>query len=281
VRSHSGDWSYEQRRPRSRRPLRNLLSIGQVLAVAAATFFILPLLVHAQPVDPIATDGDVLHCEFTGQVAYPGDTVYCRFRIGTNTHLDATFYTFTNEDTVTVLECLPADLPACPQEKLKQVPREDPRYTTFLNFWKFSALTRPVITRSLPEDHDVTYDPRDPAVICPPKLLFSYDAGPNYDVVDEDGNVVQPANSDTGKMCNLGVIRGIAGPRNFTDDAQPAYERQYLFAMTECDCGDQTEFAGWGLKFDLVIRAVIPVDPDPCPSSRVSGICTTPVYERA
>jgi hypothetical protein len=82
------------------------------------------------------------------------------------------------------------------------------------------------------------------------------------------------------RMCPLGTIRGISTSRRYTDLGEPAYERQYRLAMTERDDGtDQSVFKGWGLKFDLVVRAKVPGD-DTCPVTRVNGICGLPVYQR-
>jgi hypothetical protein len=80
--------------------------------------------------------------------------------------------------------------------------------------------------------------------------------------------------------CGLGVIRGIGGPNAFADSNQPTYERHYSIGMTEIDTGtDQSAYKGYGLEFDMVFRADVAAQTT-CPSTRVNGICTTPVYER-
>lgn len=255
MRSHPHDSGWDQpRRPRSRRRLKTLISIIQVLATAIGAFLFLPLVVRADETDGIIVqpglDG-ALHCEFSGQEVFPGDTVYCLRRIGTNTHLDGSFYLFVPPESIAIYD---------QDNTLVTGERAD----AFRNFWQLSVWTKPIVTRSGPDERDVAYDTRQ-ARICEPRLLASYDGGPS-------GN-------DESKMCHLGVIRGFYSTRAFADSLEPTYERQYAIGMTERDIGDQTEFKGWAVKFDMIIRAKLPAD-DTCPASRLDGVCTLPVYER-
>lgn len=233
--------------------------IVRTLVAAALVNFLLPVVANAVPGDQavvVKPGGEgVLQCQFTGQVAYPGDTVYCNLRIGNGSDVDGQFWVFSDESSLQVLD------------KQNNVVTDPALRERFLNSWFFHVYTRPVITRSVPFEYDVTYDSQW-VEVCPARTLGSYDAGPN------------PSNQNYSKMCPLGVIRGITGPRRFTEFNEPAYERQYRFAMTERDDGlDQSVFKGWGIKFDLVVRAQLP-NFETCPTPRVNGTCTTPVYQR-
>lgn len=243
------------------------------MAIVAAAFFVLPLVyadhqpghITVGPGDEVRGGVD-LHCEFTGQEVFPGDTAFCRMRLGTNTHLDVSMFLFIDEENIEVLD-----------RNDNIVPKGSTPYNTFVSFWSLSAWSRPLFTRSLPEEHDVMYDPRaqDPEhpergfEICPQRLLASYDGGSNA-----------AGNPDFDRMCSLGVLRGISSDRSATDLGEQAYERQYFIGMTECDCGDQTPYIGWGIKFDMIFRAKVPAD-DTCPVGRTSqGICPVPLYQR-
>lgn len=231
--------------------------LAQTIGLAAAVFFLLPMVAQAVPGDEaivLKPGGDrVTQCNFTGQTAYPGDTVFCNLRVGNGSVLDGNFWVFSKENSLTVLD------------QNDNVITDAALRTRFISTWFFHVFTRPVITQSFPEEQDVTYDSQW-VEVCTLRTLPSYDGG--------------PANADYERMCPLGVIRGISGPRAYTAMGEPAYERQYRFAMTERDDGlDQSVFKGWGLKFDLVLRLQVPHD-DTCPTVRANGICTTPVYQR-
>lgn len=260
MRSHA-DFAMADRRPHGRlRSRAKVLGwIGQCIAIACATFLLLPLMANAIPGDDsivVKPGGDrIFQCEFTGQEGFPSDTVYCNLRIGNGSGVDASYYMFADE---TTLEVLDADDNVVTDPVLRD---------NFIGIWFFHIYTRPVITRSSPEERDVTYDAQF-AESCAPRTLPNYDGGPN------------PSNMSWDRMCDLGVIRGISGSRSYTDLNEPAYERQFRLAMSERDDGtDQSVFKGWGLKFDLVVRAKVPSD-DTCPATRVNGVCTVPLYQR-
>lgn len=279
VRSYTGDF----RRPgRVRRAGRAFLAWLQVLALVIGSLVLWPMLVRADEpneLDFFVEPGDsrTLHCEFSGQEAHIEETVFCRMRVGNGGPVDASFFLFTEPDSFRVFRCPDQGRPgiaddfdletgACAGnvDRVEVLP-DDPRFDRFVGFWAFSVTTRPVITRSFPSDHDVTYDERY-REICPQATLDAYDGG--------------PARDDFGRMCHLGLIRGISTTRNFTDAGEPAYERQYFLGMTLRDDGtDQTEFRGWELRFDFTVRAKVPAD-DPCPSARVNGACVPPVFQR-
>lgn len=255
----------------------------QVLALAAATFLLLPLAVHAEPGDEFTATFDnpggsqTLHCQFTGQEALPGDTVWCRMRIANGSSVDGSFFVFINEDSIKVTRC-PDQGTATMEDDFREdgeclggrqaridVPETDPDFATFVGFWQFSMTTRPLISRSLPSDADVAYDERY-VETCAKRSLAGYDAGPMDD--------------DASQMCDLGLIRAFQNTPRTTDTGEQTYERQYFFGMTERDTGlDQTRFRGWDLHFDFTIRMKVPAD-DPCPGTRVNGICSVPVYQR-
>lgn len=246
-----------------------------MLAVAAGAFFVMPLLVHAEE-NPIfvAPGGQAtLHCNFTdpgpqgGQ--FPSDTVYCRRRIGTNTAFDVSMLLYLDEDSFKVYSWDPDNKPTERGEEIFDARRDE-----FISFWKLSLVTKPVVTTSIPEEHDLTYDPRY-IEVCPPTQLAQVDGGPNRDASGA------PLTPDESQMCRMGVVRGINSPRAFTYDQQPVYERQYFIGMTETDTGeDQSEFKGWSLEFDMIFRAKLPAE-DTCPTTRTdAGICAFPIYER-
>lgn len=246
-----------QRPSARRRRLRTLGHLGRTLALASATFFLLPLVVQAAPGDEIFTQPNaVVHCEFTGDAAYPGDSLYCKLRVGSDWPVDTSLFLFADESSIKVLD-----------EDDVLVTDETAKWT-FADAWTLAAWTQPMVARSLPGDGDVGYGPRLERT-CEPRTLRDYDGGPN-----DQGNPL------FGKMCPMGLLRGIRSARAFADSREPAYERQYQLELTERDThSDQTMFAGWSLVFDLIVRAKLPAD-DPCPSTRTSGICSTPVYIR-
>lgn len=259
-----------------------MLSLVQVLALGAVTFFLLPVVVRADDHDPFANfsapgESHTIHCEFTGQEAWLDETVFCRLRVANGSVVDGSFSIFMKEDSYEIFRCpdqgrpgikddIDQDTGGCANNAARvQVPESDPRFDRFLGFWAFSVTTRPVLSRDLPTQGDIRYDDRF-VESCPKRSVDLYDGGP------ED--------SDLSQMCDLGIIRGLATTRFQTDMGEPAYERQYFLGMTLRDDGtDQTEFTGWELHFDLIVRGKVPAD-DPCPTSRVNGVCGFPIYER-
>lgn len=260
MRSHADFALVDRSTRRAGRRARAAFRLVQTLALAAVVFLLFPLLyANAVPGDEVIvvpTGGTrVFQCEFTGQETLPGGTVYCNLRVGNGGELDGSFWIYSDETSLQVLD------------HLDRVVTDTALVDRFINMWFFHAYTKPVITRSFPEERDVTYDAQW-VEVCAPRLLTSYDGGAN------------PSNLAFDKMCPLGVIRGISSPRRVTEMGEPAYERQFRLAMTERDDGtDQSVFKGWGLKFDLIVRAKIPGD-DTCPVTRVNGVCGAPVYQR-
>jgi hypothetical protein len=284
VRSWEFTFDGVDRRPsRVRTRARKLLSLLQVLALALATFVFVPLMVRAEPADDFVATFDnpganAFHCQFTGQEVVPGSTAVCRMRVGNGSAVDASFYIWVNEETISVTRCPDMGTPENMNDDFRadgecvngpntrfEVSEADPDWETFVGFWEYSVTTRPMITRSLPEDRDLRYDPRY-VESCPKKLLSGYDGGPD--------------DFDVSRMCDMGVIRALQSNRSYADSGEQAYERQYVIGMTERDTGqDQTRFRGWEINFDMTVRMQVPAT-DACPTTRVNGICASPVYQR-
>lgn len=260
MRSHLEDWGSPRRPLKLRGRMKTAFSLLQVLAVAFAAVALPPMISKAAPGDPISIDGEgefpqaITACAFNDSTL-PGGTVYCAQRLGTNVDVDVSMGLYIKQATIRVID------------ELDQPVTDPVKANYFRDLWTMNVLARPILTRSIPADADMD-------------VLGEADEYSTYEEVCPPRRLTEMADSET---CDMGLLRG---GTTSADSGEPTYERTYLIGMTEADDGtNQTEYAGWGLVFDMIFVAEIPAR-DPCPSTRIlvsedePGVCTTPIYIR-
>lgn len=205
---------------------------------------------------PAALAGaDVDQCAFPQTTLFPGDSVTIHCEAVNNEIVDATFLYFVKQDSIQVFNGN-GDVVTGPDAD------------TFLGFFRLALRTQPVLAARFPPGQDPPREADDIDIAKLPRDLYRGMCADRR-LTELTGD---PANLDA-THCRIGRVRARERPVPVGGFDRRGFELR----LTMLDQGDQTAFAGWGIGFTHVFRALVAALND-CPNH--CGVDLGAVYER-
>ncbi len=215
------------------------------------------LLAVAWTVLPAVPAGaDLSQCAFPAATLFPGDSVTIHCEAVNNDVADATFLYFVKQDSIQVFDADGNDVTGTAGGD------------TFLGFFRLALRTQPVLAARFPPGQDPPQESDDIDIAKLPRDLYRGMCADRR-LTELTGD---PANLDP-THCRIGRVRAQEQPIPVGGFDRRGFE----LTLTMLDQGDQTAFAGWGIGFTHVFRALVAALND-CPDH--CGADLEAVYER-